>query len=84
MKEELQTIAERLAASEAAAGASGGGSRQRGLPEDLRMAFIDARASLFQRGIYDPMLARFDSASVQPASNAEIAERLRQIADSLG
>jgi hypothetical protein len=63
--------------------ASGGGSRQRGLPEELRNRLIDVRAALFQRGIYDPVLVRFDSATAPPASNQEIAEQLTMIAGTL-
>jgi hypothetical protein len=53
------------------------------LPPALRQRFIDLRASLFQRGVYDPILVRFDSATVSPATNAEIAAELTQIAASL-
>jgi hypothetical protein len=63
--------------------ASGGGSRQRGLPEELRSRLIDVRAALFQRGIYDPVLVRFDSATAPPASNQEIADQLTTIAGTL-
>ena len=38
------------------------------LPHELRKAFIDVRAALFARGIYDPVLVRFDSATVPRAS----------------
>jgi hypothetical protein len=62
---------------------TGGGSRHRGLPEDLRDRFIDVRAALFQRGIYDPVLVRFDTASVAQASTLELAERLEQVAATL-
>jgi hypothetical protein len=53
------------------------------VPPDLRQRFIDLRAALFQRGIFDPVLARFDSATVSHASTQEIAEELTQIAASL-
>ena len=62
---------------------TGGGSRHRGLPEDLRTRFLDVRAALFQRGIYDPVLVRFDTASVTQASTQEVAEQLGTIAESL-
>ncbi|HEY0139662.1 MAG TPA: hypothetical protein VGF48_02140 [Thermoanaerobaculia bacterium] len=62
---------------------SGGGSAQRNLPEDLRSRFITVRAALFQRGIYDPVLVRFDTASAPQASNAEIAEQLATVAETL-
>lgn len=67
----------------AAPAASGGGSRHRGLPEELRERFIDVRAALFQRGIYDPVLVRFDTASVTQASTQEIAEQLEIVAAAL-
>jgi hypothetical protein len=63
--------------------AAGGGSAGRGLPEELRRAVIDVRAALFRRGIYDPLLVRFDSATTAPASNGEIAAQLQTIAESL-
>ncbi len=56
--------------------ATGGGSRQRGLPEDLRRKIVDIRAALFQRGIFDPMLVRFDTASAPQASTLTIADAL--------
>jgi hypothetical protein len=62
---------------------TGGGSRHRGLPEDLRARFVALRAALFQRGVFDPMLVRFDTASAAQASNGEIAEELRKLAASL-
>lgn len=62
---------------------TGGGSLHRKLPEELRSSFIDIRAALFQRGIYDPVLVRFDTASVAQASTHEIAEQLETIAAAL-
>jgi len=53
------------------------------VPPDLRQRFIDLRAALFQRGVYDPVLVRFDSATVSHASPQEIAEELTKIAASL-
>jgi hypothetical protein len=53
------------------------------LPRDLRARFITVRAALFQRGIYDPVLVRFDSATVAPASLSELANELGSIAASL-
>src|SRR5687768_434636 len=61
----------------------GGGSRHRGLPEELRRRFIDVRTALFQRGIYDPVLVRFDTASAPQATTAEIAARLSELAATL-
>lgn len=49
----------------------------------LRERFITVRAALFQRGVYDPLLVRFDSYTVPKATAAEIAERLTQVAASL-
>ncbi|HEX8154720.1 MAG TPA: hypothetical protein VF698_16430, partial [Thermoanaerobaculia bacterium] len=60
-----------------------GGSRQRGLPEDLRLRFIGVRSSLFQRGIYDPVLVRFDTASAPQAATSEVAEQLAKVAEGL-
>lgn len=61
----------------------GGGSLHRNLPEDLRRRFIEVRAALFARGIYDPLLVRFDTASVAQAPTSEIAEQLATIAATL-
>jgi hypothetical protein len=86
--EELKTMAAEVAneLQSATAGepaASGGGSRQRGLPEALRQRFIDVRTALFQRGIFDPVLVRFDTASAPQASTKEIGVQLAAVADSL-
>ena len=62
---------------------TGGGSRHRGLSEDLRERFLAVRTVLFQRGIYDPVLVRFDTATVAQASTREIAEELARVAESL-
>ena len=62
---------------------TGGGSRHRGLPEELRQQFIDVRAALFTLGIYDPVLVRFDTATVTQAPTIEVAERLAAVADAL-
>lgn len=50
---------------------------------NVRRRFIDLRAALFLRGIYDPVLVRFDSATAPAASPAEIAEQLESVATSL-
>lgn len=63
--------------------ATGGGSRHRGLPEALRQQFIEVRGALFARGIYDPVLARFDTATAPQASTSEIGERLAAVAEAL-
>ncbi len=52
-------------------------------PNDLRKRFIAVRAELFQRGVFDPILARFDTVTVPRASTPEIAEELKRIAESL-
>ncbi len=62
---------------------TGGGSQHRRLPDDLRSSFLEIRAALFQRGIYDPVLVRFDTATVPQASTREIAEQLETIASAL-
>lgn len=62
---------------------TGGGSRHRGLPEELRQRFIDVRAALFARGIYDPVLVRFDTATAPQATTSEIAEQLATVAAAL-
>lgn len=49
----------------------------------LRARVIAVRAALFQRGVFDPVLARFDSATVAPATPAEIARELNEISQSL-
>ncbi len=52
------------------------------LPPALRARFIDVRAAFFQRGVYDPILVRFDSATVARASVAEVADELEKLASS--
>jgi hypothetical protein len=49
----------------------------------LRDRFITVRAELFQRGVYDPVLVRFDSATVAQASTREVAEELAAVASTL-
>ena len=53
------------------------------LPLHLRERFIDVRAALFQRGIYDPVLVRFDTITAPQASAQEIGEQLATVAESL-
>jgi hypothetical protein len=53
------------------------------IPADVRARFITLRAALFQRGIYDPVLVRFDSSTVAHASTPEIGEQLAAVAESL-
>lgn len=73
--DELKTIAATVADAMKSAGDP--------LPPDLRESFIDIRTALFQRGIYDPVLVRFDSATAPRATVAEIAEQLATVAASL-
>lgn len=83
LKDAAAAAAEALTSSGgASAPQPGGGSQTRMLPERVRAAVIDVRTRLYQRGIVDPLLARFDSATVAPASDIEISERLAAIAQS--
>jgi hypothetical protein len=84
LKAAAMNVAERLrAAGDAGRAASGGGSRPRALPEDLRLAFIGVRANLYERGIYDPVLVRFDTASAPQAETSAIADELAKVAEGL-
>jgi len=49
------------------------------LPRELRARFIAVRSELFRRGIFDPVLGRFDSATVTQASTPEIADQLARL-----
>ena len=71
LKEKALAVAEALKAAPAT------------LPEDLRKRFIDVRAHLFARGIYDPVLVRFDSATVPRAPIGEIGEQLAMVGAAL-
>ncbi|HET7711320.1 MAG TPA: hypothetical protein VFL80_05270 [Thermoanaerobaculia bacterium] len=51
---------------------------------EIRSRLIVLRAALFQRGIYDPVLARVDSITVPPVSADRLAAQLEEIASSLG
>jgi hypothetical protein len=90
-REEIKTAATKVAeelrkvsaANTAETLGIGGGSRQRGLPEDLRKRFVDVRAALFQRGVFDPLLVRFDTATVPQASTLAIADALAAAAQSI-
>ena len=53
------------------------------IPHDLRARFITVRAALFQRGIYDPVLVRFDTISAPRASTQEIGEHLATVAEAM-
>jgi hypothetical protein len=48
---------------------------------ELRARFIQARTALFKRGIYDPVLVRFDSFTAPKASAQEVGEQLEAVAE---
>lgn len=73
--EELKSIAALVATELKAAGET--------ITPDLRQDFIDVRAELFHRGIFDPVLVRFDSFTAPKASLPEIAEQLATVAEAL-
>jgi hypothetical protein len=60
-----------------------GAATNRELPKELRALFLAIRAELFQRGIFDPILTRFDSATVPQASPKEIADELNLLVSNL-
>ena len=53
------------------------------LTPELRARFIAVRAALFERGIFDPVLGRFDSATVAPIDTREAAAELAKVAEVL-
>ena len=53
------------------------------LPPELRTRFITVRAALFQRGIFDPVLVRLDTASAPQATPQELGAQLATVAASL-
>jgi len=53
------------------------------LDNDLRKRFIAVRTELFRRGIFDPVLSRFDSATVPPPPPQQLAEHLRALAEQI-
>jgi hypothetical protein len=53
------------------------------LTPDLRARFIAIRAALFQRGVFDPVLVRFDSATVAQITPVEAAAELGKVAETL-
>ena len=75
--EELRTIGAQVAAEMRAH------NGPNPVPEELRRRFIAVRAELFQRGIFDPVLVRFDSATVPKASTQQIADQLAAVVASL-
>ena len=83
LMEQTGRLAERLGSAPAGGDGAHSGSSHRGLPEDLRREIVDVRSRLFEIGLYDPVLARFDSATVTQASNAEIAEQLSLVSNAL-
>ena len=60
-----------------------GAASNSALPKELRARFVAIRAELFQRGIFDPVLVRFDSATVPQASPQEIADELSLLTSNL-
>lgn len=70
-------------AADATPGATGGGSAHRNLPEDVHRRFIEVRSALIERGIFDPVLIRFDTATAPQASTAAIAQQLTTVAEGL-
>lgn len=48
---------------------------------ELRARFIQARTALFRRGIYDPVLVRFDSYTAPTASAQKVGEQLEAVAE---
>ena len=72
---ELKSLATTVAEDLKSAGSPLSGS--------LRERFISVRSNLFQRGIYDPVLVRFDSATAPKAGVEEVAEQLSMVATAL-
>jgi hypothetical protein len=50
---------------------------------DLRARFIAVRAAIIRRGVFDPVLMRFDTATVPAVSQSEVAHQLAEIAQNL-
>jgi hypothetical protein len=82
-KRAASVAAELEASPDSGVTAAGGGSRPRGLPEDVRERFIEVRSELFRLGVYDPILVRFDTATVAQASTREIAAQLAKVGAGL-
>ena len=53
------------------------------VPLPLRQRFIAVRTALFHRGVYDPVLVRFDSATAPLATPAEVGAQLARVAEGL-
>ncbi|HYS54063.1 MAG TPA: hypothetical protein VER58_09915 [Thermoanaerobaculia bacterium] len=77
--EDLKAAATNIARELRESGSASNGD----LPAPLRARFLAIRAELFQRGIFDPILVRFDTATVPQASPREIAEQLTVLASNL-
>ncbi len=77
--EDMQAAAEHVAREIRESGAR----TNKDLPKELRARFVAIRAELFQRGIFDPVLVRFDSATVPQASPQEIAGQLSLLTSNL-
>lgn len=52
------------------------------LTPEVRAAFIAIRTELVQRGVFDPVLARFDSYTVPRASAQDAGRQLEQMASA--
>ncbi|HVT44552.1 MAG TPA: hypothetical protein VMT00_09190 [Thermoanaerobaculia bacterium] len=52
----------------------------RAIGKELWERFIALRRELIRRGVHDPILGRFDSATVVQAGTAAIAEQVRRVA----
>jgi hypothetical protein len=50
---------------------------------ELRKRFIGVRSQLFRRGVFDPVLIRFDTITVTRATIEEISDELAAVASSL-
>ncbi|HUJ14315.1 MAG TPA: hypothetical protein VL284_11050 [Thermoanaerobaculia bacterium] len=53
------------------------------LAPELRKRFIGVRSALIERGVFDPVLVRFDTITVSRASIEELADELSAVASSL-
>lgn len=53
------------------------------LSKELRGRFIAVRTELIRRGVFNPVLLRFDTVTVPRASMQEIADQLAAVASSL-
>ena len=60
VSDELKAVAGAMRASET-------------MSDELRRRFLAIRTALFQRGIFDPVLVRFDTITVPRASTKELA-----------